>query len=98
MKSPEELFCSGKVLYSGQPVGLIYANSTDLARQAAAKVRITYKNHSKPVLTIQEGMKIESRLIPARKLQLGEKPSGTFNAGFFSPHLRQIGQMDLPES
>ena len=86
VKTPEELFCSGKVLYSGQPVGLIYANSTDLARQAAAKVRITYKNHSKPVLTIQEGMKIESRLIPARKLQLGEKPSGTLSCTIFGQH------------
>ena len=75
-KAPEELFCSGKVRYSGQPVGLILASSTDVAREAAAKVKITYKNHTKPVLTIQEAMKSEARVVPVRNVQLGEKPKG----------------------
>ena len=75
-KVPEELFCSGKVVYSGQPVGLILASSSDLAREAAGKVKITYKNHTKPVLTIQEGMKHESRVVPVRNVELGEKPQG----------------------
>ena len=87
-KAPEELFCSGKVAYSGQPVGLILASSTDIAREAAGKVKITYKNHTKPVLTIQEAMKSEARVVPVRNVKLGEKPakiaktfSGEMNIG-----------------
>ena len=76
-KVPEELFCSGKVKYSGQPVGLIMASSTDLAREAASRVKISYKNHAKPILTIQDGMKVESRVVPVTKAELGEKPKGT---------------------
>nr|CAD7412243.1 unnamed protein product [Timema poppensis] len=50
----EELFCSGKVLYWGQPVGIIIAATRELANKAASKVKIEYSNVSKPVIHLSE--------------------------------------------
>nr|CAD7398614.1 unnamed protein product [Timema cristinae] len=48
------LFCSGKVLYWGQPVGIIVAVTRELANKAASKVKIEYSNVSKPVIHLSE--------------------------------------------
>ncbi|KAK9496480.1 hypothetical protein O3M35_013242 [Rhynocoris fuscipes] len=50
----EELFCSGKVQYAGQPVGILIAVTQDLAVNAANNVKITYSNEVKPMLTIKD--------------------------------------------
>uniref|UniRef100_A0A182PHL5 Indole-3-acetaldehyde oxidase n=1 Tax=Anopheles epiroticus TaxID=199890 RepID=A0A182PHL5_9DIPT len=39
----EEIFCSGEVQFAGQVVGMICADSFELANAAVAKVRIEYK-------------------------------------------------------
>uniref|UniRef100_A0A182SAW1 Aldehyde oxidase/xanthine dehydrogenase a/b hammerhead domain-containing protein n=1 Tax=Anopheles maculatus TaxID=74869 RepID=A0A182SAW1_9DIPT len=38
----EEVFCSGRILFHGQPVGLLVANTFETAQMAATKVRINY--------------------------------------------------------
>lgn len=39
----EEIFCSSEVKFYGQPVGVIVANTSDLANKAAELVNITYE-------------------------------------------------------
>ncbi|XP_065079702.1 uncharacterized protein LOC135702534 [Ochlerotatus camptorhynchus] len=47
----EEIFCSGEVFYHGQPIGLILADTFDLAHQASKLVQITYSEpDGKPIL------------------------------------------------
>ncbi|KAJ0176320.1 hypothetical protein K1T71_008494 [Dendrolimus kikuchii] len=59
--SDEEVFCSGEVRYFNQPLGMIVADSRELADSAAKLVRVTYKNVRKPVLDIKEAIKDPKR-------------------------------------
>ncbi|XP_053677596.1 uncharacterized protein LOC128727682 [Anopheles nili] len=43
---PEEIFCSGRVMYHGQPVGVIVAEHFDQAVRAAKHVKIIYERVS----------------------------------------------------
>jgi len=72
----EELFCSGKVFYAGQPVGLIVAETHDIALAAAKKVKVTYKNSGtkKPVVCIKEAILDQERVAQKAKMQIGKKP------------------------
>ena len=58
----EEIFCSGKVHYSGQAIGIIVAKTQDIANKAAKLVEITYKNEKKPVLTIRDAIKDKEKI------------------------------------
>lgn len=65
----EEVLCSGKVLFHGQPVAVIVAETERLAKLAAEKVKVTYKNISStpPILTIRDAIKSPSakdRIVP----------------------------------
>ncbi|XP_067671007.1 uncharacterized protein [Haliotis asinina] len=58
--APEELFCSGKVLFAGQPVGLILAETQAAADEAVKKVDITYTDVRTPILTLDDAIEKES--------------------------------------
>ncbi|KAF2363866.1 CO dehydrogenase flavoprotein C-terminal [Trinorchestia longiramus] len=60
----EEVFASTSVKYVGQPVGLVVADSEDVARRAARLVRVTYKVVDKPIITLQEAIEAKSWLPP----------------------------------
>lgn len=58
----EEVLCDGKVKFFNQPLGIIVAETEVLANKVAKLVKVTYKNTSKPILTIPEAKKIPERV------------------------------------
>lgn len=50
----EELLCSGTIGYAGQPIGVIVAESSGIARSAAAKVVINYTRRGVPVIDAKQ--------------------------------------------
>ncbi|KAK3730646.1 hypothetical protein RRG08_060314 [Elysia crispata] len=56
----EELLSSGPINYAGQPIGIIVADNKETANAAAAKVKVTYKNVKKPIVTIEDAIKQKS--------------------------------------
>ncbi len=58
----EEIFSSGRVHYAGQSLGLIVAESADLAQAAVKKVVVNYKDEEKLVLDINEAVQDKARL------------------------------------
>ncbi|XP_026494618.2 uncharacterized protein LOC113399655 [Vanessa tameamea] len=56
MTADEEILCSGKVMFCGQPVGIIVADREKTAQKAAHFVKIIYSlvNTKKPLLTMDD--------------------------------------------
>lgn len=52
-----QLFADKEVLFAGQTVGVVVAQTQELADCAADVVKIFYKNQKKPVLDIREVVK-----------------------------------------
>ncbi|KAG5676997.1 hypothetical protein PVAND_006788 [Polypedilum vanderplanki] len=78
----EEIFCSGKLLYHGQPVGIILAESFDLAYKARnfVKVEYSYEKEDEPIYpTIREVYKAKAsdRLIDIPKYFIQAEKCGT---------------------
>ena len=78
----EPIFADAKIAYAGQAVGVVVAESADLARRAAAAVKISYKNRQKPILTIREAI-----LDPTRVRNPVEMPHVPADFGNFVPTL-----------
>lgn len=48
-----QVFCSGKVKYAGQPLGLIVAETQASVLKAVPKVKVDYSNVSSPWLNVR---------------------------------------------
>uniref|UniRef100_A0A4Y0BMF0 FAD-binding PCMH-type domain-containing protein n=1 Tax=Anopheles funestus TaxID=62324 RepID=A0A4Y0BMF0_ANOFN len=46
----EEIFCSGRIQYHGQAVGLVVANTFEIAQKAAQRVRINYSTEAEETI------------------------------------------------
>ncbi|XP_035713400.1 xanthine dehydrogenase/oxidase isoform X1 [Folsomia candida] len=54
----EEIFISERVTHAGQAVGLILAESREIAVLAAKKVSVLYTDVKKPILTVKESLRL----------------------------------------
>ncbi|XP_052872784.1 uncharacterized protein LOC128278155 [Anopheles cruzii] len=90
----EQIFCSERVLYHGQPVGIILAETFDEAYQAAKLVKIDYSPpDGQPILpTVQEVLKagVTERIHRSDEVQIGER----YETGKGAVSMR--GSFDLP--
>lgn len=59
----EEIFCSGRVAFAGQIIGLVIARTQMEAIRAAKLVQVTYKDLQKPILTIKEALEYPERIV-----------------------------------
>ncbi|KAK9496478.1 hypothetical protein O3M35_013241 [Rhynocoris fuscipes] len=66
----EEVFCSSKTLYAGQPIGIIIAATQELANKATTYVKVSYSSSEKPLLTIEQVLASgdKTRIIPQLKI------------------------------
>ncbi|XP_049290771.1 uncharacterized protein LOC125767868 [Anopheles funestus] len=93
-KEVEEIFCSDRVLYHGQPVGIILAETYDEAYRAAKLVNVEYgPSDGQPILpTVKDVIKADrtERIHVSDEVQIGER----YEAGCGS--IRLEGNFDLP--
>lgn len=75
MAVDEEIFASKEVVYWGQPIGAVVAESREQATHAAEKVRIEYEEMP-PVLTIEDALKLESFIDGAVVKERGDVTEG----------------------
>lgn len=71
----EECFASDKVVCVGQPVGLIVAESHELAMAAAEMVKVVYEELPS-VITIQDAIRDQSFILPAHTINNGDVKRG----------------------
>uniref|UniRef100_A0A182QKS2 FAD-binding PCMH-type domain-containing protein n=1 Tax=Anopheles farauti TaxID=69004 RepID=A0A182QKS2_9DIPT len=90
----EEIFCSGRVLYHGQPVGVVLAETYDEAYRAAKLVQVEYgPPDGEPILpTVKDVIEagLTERIHPSDGTQVGER----YETGAGSVRLE--GSFDLP--
>ena len=54
-----QLFVDSQVKFCGQPVGLVVADTREIARRAAGLVTVQYSQVEPPVLSIKEALKTQ---------------------------------------
>ena len=73
-KVPEPLFCTTRSEYSGQPVGVIVAETRELATEAAKLVKITYTNEGVVITDMEESMKNADNVVQgASAMEYGDQ-------------------------
>ncbi|XP_037075287.1 LOW QUALITY PROTEIN: indole-3-acetaldehyde oxidase-like [Pollicipes pollicipes] len=76
-KNLEELFVTDKIQYCGQAIGLVVADTFEIARKAAALVKVEYSDVERPVLTIKDALKQDPDAVkPDTMMQLELKTGG----------------------
>ena len=61
----EEIFSSGKVNYAGQSIGLVLAETREIALEAARRVKVTYANQGEVVCDIETAAETPSNIVEA---------------------------------
>ena len=75
----EEIFSSGRVNYAGQSIGLIIAETREIAIEAARKVKITYGNEGPVVVDIEKAMETSTNIVSGGPTLLYGDTTGAIN-------------------
>lgn len=67
----QPLLATDKVNHAGEPIAIVVATSLEIAQRAKHKIIIEYTDLA-AVLSIQQAIKSQSFIIPARKIERGE--------------------------
>ena len=78
----DPIFPREKVEYFGQPLFAVAATSTEFARKAVLKARITYKS-LKPIITIKEALKKGSFVLKGQKIKKGDPAKKIREAAYY---------------
>ena len=62
-RKQEEIFSSGKIQYAGQSLGLILAETRDIAIEAARRVKIFYENEGPVVVDIEKALETPDNVV-----------------------------------
>ncbi|XP_018404573.1 PREDICTED: xanthine dehydrogenase/oxidase-like [Cyphomyrmex costatus] len=73
----ELLFAEKDVLYAGQPVGVIVAETQNLANEAADLVQITYSAEKHPVISIEDAINANDKTRIRESVNIPAKRKGT---------------------
>ena len=85
----DKIFVSKNTEYYGQPIFAVAAKTTELARKAIKKAKITYQENHEPVVTIKDALKKKSFIIKPKIISKGNplkkiRDSKNFLKGNFS--------------
>ena len=75
----EVFLVEDEIAYLGQPVAVVAATSREVARQAAALIKVQCQE-SQPILTVDEAIDANSFMGPVRKIQRGDVDAGLKHA------------------
>eukprot|EP00117_Sycon_ciliatum_P018048 scpid9031/ scgid2472/ Xanthine dehydrogenase/oxidase; Xanthine dehydrogenase; Xanthine oxidase; Xanthine oxidoreductase len=68
----EPLFADGKVFVIGQTVGVVLAETRELAQRAAHAVRVEYEDRETPIITMEQAIDAESFYGVPREVKKGD--------------------------
>ena len=89
----DPIFADGLVEYAGQSIFAVAAENRDLARAAASKARIDYRE-LKPILTIEQALEQKSFVLEPRILEQGDVDAALENASHRLSGRIRIGGQD----
>ncbi|KAK3789287.1 hypothetical protein RRG08_001677 [Elysia crispata] len=74
------LFASKEVLYNGEPLGMILAETPALAKEAIQKVKVTYSEIRSPILTIEDSLAQNKEFVNRRKTNVVGNPDDAWKS------------------
>lgn len=85
----EECFADGKVLCVGQPIGMVVAETHEIATAAADKVKVEYEELPS-IITIQDAIREKSFILPVHSIV-----DGDVDKGFADSDIVLEGEMNM---
>lgn len=92
---PEQVFAKDSVRFCGQPIGLVVADSKEIARRAAALVHVEYGGVAPPILTIEQALEKQPEGLQQSKFVPVNITTGDAEAALKTAPHRASGQYHM---